>query len=72
MTTLDFQIWSDDHDRHGQKLTVVAGEICSMRETSERRAYGGYSEVTYIGLKNGESYKVVGHVINKVKKAVES
>lgn len=61
---MEFDVWRDDGER--ERVTINPAAVAHVREYQDRRAYGGYNEVSEILYLSGERIKVYGHVAKKV------
>jgi hypothetical protein len=58
-----------DDNRVPTKVTIDPNAVVALAESEERQGFGGYSSITTIHLNTGTTYKVWGHVAEKIRKA---
>lgn len=66
---LQFDNWENVTD--GEKIFVDPCRVVSVREYRDRRAYGGFNEVSQILLVTGDKFVVHGHVAKIIDEAAK-
>ncbi len=64
MTLVKFRVWESVTE--GEHVFVNPAEVAAVREYRDRRAYGGFNDVSKIVLNSGESFVVCGHAAREL------
>lgn len=54
---LEFNLWNDESNQD-RKVHIDPREVSSVRETENRRAYGGWNPTAVISMRNGDQFEV--------------